>query len=522
MSYDQKGKNPQIYHHSFEVEGQSWEQPASSAAQDAEFTQPIKSFGELAPLAQYLRYHHDDNPHQSGWWEGPDTTNTAAGKFNDDDNYSLCIAVAAGDTYTSIKDFWFVDREDVTADDLKAQAYAIHAIWERDEDTWLRRFGFGPDASDEELSRLKDNGYVHSSREPEVIRWRIKHLLKSHEFEPQNICTPGEPLSQDQHRELCNSQRYTSSYPAVDPNYPVLSPCSFVNPSTIHIQPVSQSFVGPSSWSARQYGNPQMPPQTFHGNNSGDEEQCGSEAGEKETIEWDNQRQVGSQLNAQEQAFENTGRRGGVHIPPLRPDQLEDIKLRLAEGYTMPQISKDIYPGYSPQYIRERLKPQDWTQWTLEQDQELLELHVVEGNNWAAISSKLSGARRNPEEVRTRFNCLTQDGGVRIQNGPSRGRHRYTDEDDHELSNLLALDWKWGELVEVERFRYLTRRSVEKHAKLIGATWSEDDDKKLGDYVLGYEQRGMVVDWESIGQQYVPPRPASAVQLRSNCLRGML
>lgn len=313
-----------------------------------------------------------------------------------------------------------------------------------------------------------------------------------------------------------DSQLNTSSYPMVDPNYQNEDhPFACIDPSVQQMQPAGPSFVGPSSWSAQPYDDPRMSPQAFIGDEFGENEQFSSDYGDREPgdSEWVSQRQSGSLLNDKEVPVGDTRHRGGARIlrHPLEESELEDIKLKNVQGFSSEQIFGENYPDHTADNYRNQLDSRQ-RRWTLEQDEELIRLHEEIGDDWAEISKKLPGVARNAAVVRKRLLRLEQrDEASGKQHKESRGRHQYRQEEDDDIRRQLAYGISYRELAEQSKYRHLRPENIKRHAKIIGADWDEDDDEKLLENVMKYEDCDMDIDWGSIGERYNPPRDAELV-----------
>lgn len=320
-----------------------------------------------------------------------------------------------------------------------------------------------------------------------------------------------------------DSQLNTSSYPSVDTNYQTDNPFAFIDPS-VTMQAASPSFGDLSAWSAQPCDDPRMSPQALIGDEFGDDEQYGSETGDRYQgdSECVGQRQSGSLLNDNEVPVGDTRRRGGARIwrrRPLEEFELEDIKLKYAQGISTAQIFKK-HSHHAVHNFRNRVRSK-WGSWTSRQDQELLRLYEEKGDDWAEISKKLSGVSRNADEVRVRLERLDKrerEGGK--QRRESRGRHQYREEEDDDIKLQLAQGISCGELAKQSKYRHLHGKNIKRHAKIIGASWDEDDDEKLQENVMKYGNCDMDIDWGFVGEQYNPPRDAELVATRWGHIQG--
>lgn len=320
-----------------------------------------------------------------------------------------------------------------------------------------------------------------------------------------------------------DSQLNTSSYPATDPDYPTDDPFSSIDPSVSRMQTASPIFAGPSSWSAQPCDGALMSPQAFTGDVFVDKEQFGSGARYlyPEDSELVGQRQSRSLLNDEEVPVGYARRRGDARLSrrPLEEFELEDIKLKYAQGVSTAQIFEK-YPENTAHDFKNRFRGK-WKQWTREQDKELIRLHKERGDDWVEISKKLTGVSRNTDEVRIRLEYLEKrDKDGEKQHRAPRGHHRYGQEENDDISRQLAEGMSYGELAKQSSFRNIRPSDLKRHAKLIGANWDEDDDEKLQENIMRYQHRDMDIDWESIGKQYIPRRDARFVAAHWGHIQG--
>lgn len=238
-----------------------------------------------------------------------------------------------------------------------------------------------------------------------------------------------------------DSQLNTSSYPIVDNHYQTDDTFAFIDPSVI-MQAASPSFVDPSSWSAQPFDDPRKSHQALIGDEFGENEQFGSVNGDREPggNESVGQRKSKNVPNDDGVPVGDTRRRGGVRIwrrRPLEEFELEEIKLKYAQGVSTAQIFKK-HSGRAVHNFRNRVRSK-WGSWTSRQDQELIRLYEEKGDDWAEISKELPGVSRNADEVRVRLERLDKrekEGGK--QHRESRGRHQYREEEDDDIRLQLA------------------------------------------------------------------------------------
>ncbi|KAI7778917.1 hypothetical protein LA080_001523 [Diaporthe eres] len=244
--------------------------------------------------------------------------------------------------------------------------------------------------------------------------------------------------------------------------YTAVNP-AYQTPNTSSSQPgtASQSLVGPSSRLPRGYDNPQAVSEPVLGYASGGSKPGSSVAGRG---------QVESHFDIQ-----------------WTDQNLDVIKVKMARCYTLADIARGfrLTPRRKAKDIESILTKIGYEEWSDEQDNHLLKLQQDIGDNWAEIRKRLSGPERKEAEIQGRLKDLSE-----------------------RPPNL-------------NKQRHVILYNLEKRAKKIGATWSEDDNQKLRDKVLGYED-DLEVDWGSIVEKYNPPRRAEAVQIRWRHLRGVL
>lgn len=199
----------------------------------------------------------------------------------------------------------------------------------------------------------------------------------------------------------------------------------------------------------------------------------------------------------------------------LTQEDLEFIKLKLAQGHIFAVIVRVHYRAFRIRTIIKFVYFSAWRPWTRQQDQKLLDLHGQQGPRWAQISSRLPDSRRNEQEVEARFEYLRR---IEIGELPPRTRaapYSFDDEDDRYIMLRVALGMSWTQMC-MEEFPDLRSVVVASHGREIGADWSADDDRWLWGQNLG---PGVSPDWHSIGQTFNPPREARLVQVRWNFLQ---
>lgn len=207
----------------------------------------------------------------------------------------------------------------------------------------------------------------------------------------------------------------------------------------------------------------------------------------------------------------------GAAAVPWTQREFEDIKLWLARGYTHAMIVAKCYPRRTVKGMQTAMsRGANYKSWTGVQDNDLLVLQMNNEGNLAEIKRKLSGPERNEGEILQRLWLLTER-----RNHKGHKRLHGSSMDDDYVRLQLARGISYAEMAR-EMFRGMGQPTLERFARTIGATWSEEDDQKLRDKVLEYEDYGLEVDWEFIGQEYDPLRPADIVEIRWKYLRGTL
>lgn len=185
--------------------------------------------------------------------------------------------------------------------------------------------------------------------------------------------------------------------------------------------------------------------------------------------------------------------------PSARPAQNYDDRGKAPEPFP---------PGTA---LRSVMAKREWSAWSYGQDQHLLELQKEFGNDMTQIRDRLTGPKRDVDDLQERLNLLTKRRG--------RTRRTLSDADDEYIFTEMARGKTPGE-VHRGRFSHMASATIGKHAKMINAVWYEADNQKLRDKVLEYQDRGYDPDWESIGKQWNPARPGYAVKTRWEVLRG--
>lgn len=200
----------------------------------------------------------------------------------------------------------------------------------------------------------------------------------------------------------------------------------------------------------------------------------------------------------------------GNKLEDLTEEDLDFIKLRLAQGLRFSAIVDNHYLNFRQRTIIKFVYFAGWLPWTQAQDQKLLELQDQEYIRWGQISSRLPHPPRSEEEVKARFEHLRQ---VKMRNLPHKTRaspYSFDREDDNYIRLGLANGIPYARMHR-EEFPDLAPASISNHANIIGATWDEDADSRLLHLNL---EPGARPDWRAIGQSYNPPRKAKVVQAR--------
>lgn len=412
------------------------------------------------------------------------TVGTTAGQLSAEDDSKLRTAVATGANFQDIKDFIFSDRFDLSPQILEDRAREIGAEWSPAENVALLGSLELPLKMDDHRyldrlqARIREQGVISPLRSIEDIKARINNLMDiGEDYNLRNL--PAQP-----------SAPYIPEPPTVNPDYQTPVTSSF------HAGAVSPSAKIPSSRSAQgYYYNLQVAPQTVLGNESGGPEQDNSVSSrEAPGLRFDDQW-------------------------TYRYRQIDVIKAKMARHLTLSRIARSVYPICKAKDIESILKEIGYKEWSDEQDNHLLELRNEIGDNLAEIRRRLSGPERIEAEIQGRIEHLSE----RPHNFKQRRKkpHEYEKKDDRYICLQMARGINSRQIVG-DKFPDVKDYNLEKHARKIGATWSEDDNQKLRDKVLEYEDIGLGVDWGSIGEQYDPPRRADAVEIHWKHLRGVL
>ena len=159
----------------------------------------------------------------------------------------------------------------------------------------------------------------------------------------------------------------------------------------------------------------------------------------------------------------------------LAEAEFDLIRLKAAKGLTLQDAADAALPGRILKGLKyAAYKSFRWSAWSGKEDVQVLALQR-EGNSWAEIRDKLAGTPRTREEVKARVEYLR---------------------------DLL---------IKLAQARFIFGLSVieARDAERIGAIWSPDDDDHLREKIL---QGGGIDGWDSIGDDYDPPRDGEIVK----------
>lgn len=412
------------------------------------------------------------------------TIHIAAGQLSDEDDNKLRTAVATGANFQDIKDIMFGDRFDLSPQILENRARELGAEWSLAENVALLKSLELPLKMDDQRyldrlqAKIQEQRMISPLRSIEEINARVNNLMDiGEDYNLRN--PPAEASSQGQQRNMYGTDPYIPAYSMANPEYQT------PEPSSSHTTIVSQSIAGLSSWSAQDY----------------DVLWAAAEPSPRYDSDWQRH---------------DPGH--GIHITTR---DFEYIKGKIAEGLSFQEIAEKSNPRCTADALRQAFKRKGGEHWSQEQDNHLLELQREHGNDWAELRRKLSGQGRDEDEIEKRLNFL-----IPLQNNNHEGskcKHEYTKKDDDYIREQRAQDKPYGQMIR-EWFPDVSPSNLQKHAKKIGATWSEEDNQKLRDLVLQYRyvDDDDLIDWEFIGQQWCPFRCGFAVKTRWKRLRGRL
>lgn len=446
--------------------------------QAARVTQSFQNPGVMPSSYGPFQYSNFPQPPMSTFRSAPQI---AAGQLSADDDKVLRTAVASGASYQDIKDIMFRHRLDLSPQILQRRAFYIRAEWSPNEDEALltsleMEVPWKPD-DDGYLARLhtriQEQGEVSPSRSTEDIKERTKNLMNISEVFSSTY-PPTQGPSQGQQGHAYGTQADILASTAANPNHQAPGYSSY------QAKTISQRRASPSSRPVQHYDVSGTVHEPFQHNDL--------------------------QLPNPE------------IIAPTEGLDLVDFKGKLAEGITFTEISEMSKPRRSPAAIREVMEKGGWQEWSQDQDNHLLQLSRGYGNSWPDIRILLTGPKRDEDEIQKRVRFLTETRG-----NSRRNRYAFTAQDDDYLRSEGAKGTAYRTMT-AERFSatHLSIASVGRHARTIGATWSEEDDQILRAKVLEYENHRLEVDWGSIGEQWLPSRRDWAVALRWERLRGLL
>lgn len=474
MSSHHKGKGRQKRPHSPEVGQGSRRRPAPNVSQDPQVAQVTQGFGNLGlTTASYgqSQYYGLPQPPMPTYRSG---THTVPGQLSTMDQNILWNAVASGSSFREIKDSFFHDRFDISARILENHARDIGALWGPDEDYALLHSGMTEHATEFGINHIRNSlqkdGYIRPIRSIMDMQARFAHLMREgRKYSLGNM--PGERSSQGQQGHAYGTQADIPASTAAYQYYQAPGPSSY------QAETFSQRRAGPTASSAQGYDVPQTATQPFSG---GTQQIHGPQTGSRYYTD----------------------------------SEFDDIKIKIAQGLTYEEIAAMSECRRTVLSIAGVVKNRKYKRWPREQDLHLLELHKTFGDNWAEIRRQLHGPERSERETKARWEFC-------IEEYTPKNRHRYSLEDDDYIKLQLARGRTYQQMA-AERFAGIHYSNIRRHAIQIHATWSEEDNQKLREKVLEYENRRLEVDWGSIGEHWDHPRPAWAVETRWNRLRGLL
>lgn len=227
----------------------------------------------------------------------------------------------------------------------------------------------------------------------------------------------------------------------------------------------------------------------------------------------------GHESSDQEQSGSAAGRAGHVRPvnPELQPDEICFLKNELARDVPLSALHTKHYPRYNIGSIRNALHKKGWFEWTVEEDEQVLELQQAEGDEWAHIGNKPGGASRSTEEVKIRHDFLKKLESGEAQRGVRAGRHRWLPEQDNKVRRRLARGKNCADIAR-KGFHGLSTDKIRKRAVHIKAVWTDEDDEKLPGCMN--PEPDATFDWDSVGRQYNPERKGDVVKRRWKFLHG--
>lgn len=198
-----------------------------------------------------------------------------------------------------------------------------------------------------------------------------------------------------------------------------------------------------------------------------------------------------------EEAIQASIRNG---LENLKKEDLDFIKLRLAQGLATQTIRRESYRGFRERTIIKFVYFAGWLPWTPQEDWRLGQMQ--EGQEWSEISKQFRNPLRSKEEVDARLEYVSQAQPP----GKDAPPYKFDAEDDKYISLGLARGMRLGQILK-EEFPDLQLTTLLRRATRIEAMWSANDDRRLRDENPG-------AGWRSIGQKYAPPRDAAVVEAR--------
>lgn len=358
------------------------------------------------------------------------TAQPAAGQLSHQDDIILRTSVASGASYQDIKNFMFRDRFDLSPQILENRAREIGAEWSDLENLALLDLLKPPfETKDEDLApvqaslqaNLQAQGLITPSRTIADIRARIVHLMDiGEDYNLRNPPASGSSRGSQEH--VYSGEPYMTAYPTANPygQTPYTSSSEAVT--------VSQGPAGPS---ARLGQN------------------CDDRGKAPEPLP------PPPKKRRRKKAFSY--------------EEIQEFKCQLAGGLTFVEIADKSDPPRLATAIRSVLVKRGWSPWSQEQNRHLIELQKEYGNSWNQIKDRLTGPKRDVDEVQKRLELLTTPADDEHKQKRRGIPRNYSIADDEYIFTEMAR----GKMpTEIAREQF-SASNIWSHARMINAMWYE-------------------------------------------------
>lgn len=188
-----------------------------------------------------------------------------------------------------------------------------------------------------------------------------------------------------------------------------------------------------------------------------------------------------------------------------------------AKGIPIWETVAKSYPSRRVKDVTSALQSAGWSKWTTEEDEQVVQLQKAEGDDWAQISNKPGGTPRSTQEVKYRYELLTEVQRIIDKRRIRAAPHQWTERDNKKLGRKLGRGMTCNEVAK-RGFHGMQQSSIRKHAILIGVNWTDKDDDKLRDMNLKPDAN---FDWDAVGRRYNPERKGDAVKARWKFIQGL-